>query len=586
MEFDQLLFKKVSNFISRVKNKPSEAEVKRTIHLGDQRNELTILAQALTGKPLKIITAEREGGWKDDLFLLPGKFSLLPTKALNEQLYWFRIFYLSTLVNHQDKFQSLPVTDIIDKNNTTNQQILETLFNEFPAVEPLYHMLLEQFKWLAEEGKNDVDYSWLFGKWLRHSAAFTHQPKDHSALNGKHALPKPNTELKAKPVDEITSIQVDKKAQEDYTLMHNFEKVETAEEFNGTWRDFDGDDDLKEHAEALEQITLKNTVRVDDETHSVYQCEFIANAQIPESRSLPSKDKIQCFTYDEWNYKTTSYRKDYCAVYPEPIKVMDHDYIQKAIKENGILLRALRKQFASFFNQLLTVKHLNQGEELDIDALTDLVADQKAGNTPNDKVYNSKRKRKKDLSVLFLLDLSLSSDGYTGGNRIIDIEKQVVILMGELLHEFQIDFQIDGFWSKTRNHCSYMNLKQFEGNWHIAKGAIGGIAPEGYTRIGPALRHAKTQMEKQDSRAKWIVILSDGKPNDYDKYEGKYGIADVRQALRELDEQHIHVHTFAIEEKAKFYLPQIFGKANYNVLSNPKEMLMSMSDFCQKILVK
>ena len=76
--------------------------------------------------------------------------------------------------------------------------------------------------------------------------------------------PDPKTILKAKIIEEIQQLTVDKKAQEDYVLTHNFEKVETADEFNGSWRDFDGEDDLADHQNALDELNMKYTVRVDD----------------------------------------------------------------------------------------------------------------------------------------------------------------------------------------------------------------------------------------------------------------------------------------------------------------------------------
>ena len=56
---------------------------------------------------------------------------------------------------------------------------------------------------------------------------------------------------------KLITLNFDKKQQEDYVLLHNFEKVETAEEFNGNWRDFDGSDELEEHQEALEELNMK-----------------------------------------------------------------------------------------------------------------------------------------------------------------------------------------------------------------------------------------------------------------------------------------------------------------------------------------
>ena len=187
------------------------------------------------------------------------------------------------------------------------------------------------------------------------------------------------------------------------------------------------------------------------------------------------------------------------------------------------------------------------------------------------------------MSILFLLDLSLSSDGYTKGNRIIDIEKQVSILFGEVLNEYGIDFQIDGFYSKTRNHTDYVTLKAFDSSWSSSQLSIGSAQPQGYTRIGPALRHATAIIQKRKMRKKWIILLSDGKPNDYDRYEGTYGIQDIKQSLREMNHEGINNFAVAIEEEARYYLPVMFGSNHYNILSSPVEMIRALSKLFRRI---
>ncbi len=189
----------------------------------------------------------------------------------------------------------------------------------------------------------------------------------------------------------------------------------------------------------------------------------------------------------------------------------------------------------------------------------------------------------KDLSILILLDTILSSGGYAAGNRVIDLEKEVFILFGETLNEFNIDFSIDSFYSKTRNFSTYLTIKDFDENWNVAKYKIGAVEPNGYTRIGAALRHAGARMDKRKTKNKWIILISDGKPNDYDKYEGKYGINDVKQALRELNERNINSYALAIEAQAKYYLPQMFGQNHYQILTTPVELLKSLVKLYEKI---
>jgi len=224
-----------------------------------------------------------------------------------------------------------------------------------------------------------------------------------------------------------------------------------------------------------------------------------------------------------------------------------------------------------------------QGEEFDIDAITDLFVDVHSKRTPSENIYISNRKKEKDLSILLLLDISLSSDSYAAGNRVLDVEKEVSILFGEIMNEFNIDFSIDSFYSKTRNYASYLTLKDFDENWNTAKHKIGAVSPSGYTRIGAALRHAGARMDTRKTKNKWIILISDGKPNDFDKYEGKHGINDVKQALRELNERNINSYALAIEAQAKYYLPQMFGQNHYQILTTPVELLQSLVKLYEKI---
>ena len=120
----------------------------------------------------------------------------------------------------------------------------------------------------------------------------------------------PTTVLKANAVEEIKTIEVDKKSnKEDYVMTHNFEKVETADEFNGNWRDFDGEDELQDHQDALEELSMKYTVRVDDTAHSVYQVDFVENTTISESAEMD--DQGFHLKYDEWDFSKTSYKTNF-----------------------------------------------------------------------------------------------------------------------------------------------------------------------------------------------------------------------------------------------------------------------------------
>lgn len=584
-EIDEYLVGKLFKHLK--KNKKIDFKIiDRTVFLNDIKPRLTILARALSGKPIEIFPAEREGGYKNNNYFLPISFAEFSTIEENNNFYLFRILYLSIqqrLDLNWDSTEKEPSLSLSQqKAEETSNRILAIIFEEFPVMEAFFFEAIHHFDEKSDT-KKPTDYSWLFGKWMRNEI----EQKTDSVLENfsdktKNANEnKALTTIKSKAVEEVITIEVDKKQQEDYVLLHNFEKVETAEEFNGTWRDFDGSDELEDHQEALEELNMKFTVRVDDTSHSVYQSDFIENTTISESAEMDAKGFH--LLYNEWDFSKRIYKENFCKVYPKSQQKTDSNYYKNTITKNASTLMGLRKMLTNVNNKMQQQKRQTQGDEFDIDAITDLYVDVHSKRTPSEKIYISNRKKEKDLSILILLDISLSSDGYADGNRVIDVEKEVSILFGEILNEFNIDFSIDSFYSKTRNFSTYLTLKDFDENWNSAKHKIGAVEPNGYTRIGAALRHAGARLDSRKTKNKWVILISDGKPNDYDKYEGKYGINDVKQALRELNGRNINSYALAIEAQAKYYLPQMFGQNHYQILTTPVELLNSLVKLYEKI---
>ena len=584
MALDEYLYGKIAGFFTKRKRNALESHVK-TVNLIDIKPRLTIFARAITGNSIDIYPAKREGGYKNNNFFLPTVYSELPTYEENLSFYLFRILYLSVQknlnINWHDKIDHA-LKESQEKAFNSSKEILTKLREEFPISRDIHTELFNVYESKATE-KVPADYSFIYGKWMRNNPEISPNDKlNNFNEKAKKAISDEiETILKANAVEEVISLQVDQKQQEDYVLTHDFEKIDTAEEWDGGWRDFDGDDELDEHSKALEELNMKYTVRVDDTTHSVYQAEFVENTTVAESSEINTND--YSISYDEWDYSKREYKQDFCKLYPKNIKETDVSYYKKTISENASTLMGLRKMLTNINNKYQQQRRQTQGEEFDMDALTDLYIDIHSGHTPSENIYLSKRKKEKDLSILMLLDVSLSSDGYAANNRVIDVEKQVSILFGEILNEFDVDFSIDCFYSKTRNYATYLTLKSFDEDWDKAKFKVGAVEPEGYTRIGTALRHSGALLDKRDTNNKWIILISDGKPNDYDRYEGKYGINDVKQALRELNERNINSYALAIEANAKYYLPQMFGSNHYEILTTPVELLQSLAKLYDRI---
>ncbi|MEZ5038159.1 MAG: VWA domain-containing protein [Chitinophagales bacterium] len=583
MEIDEIIYSKVLRFFKNRKENNAEV-LNRKVLLSDLKPRLTLIARAISGTAIEIFPAEREGGYKNDNFFLPISVALFQTKEENIQFYIFRTIYLCvqkqlefnwTETNYSEELTSVKAIE-------TAPDVLKKMFEDYSSLQDNFEVFFNQLPIDKKTQKPDV--YWLYGKWMKNTIEENNADKLQNFDNQANQLInkiEAKTTLQTKAVEEIESLTIDKKQQEDYVLMHSFEKIETAEEFNGNWRDFDGEDDLKDHQEALEEMNMKFTVRVDDTVHSVYQADFVENTSVSESSEIDEKGFY--LKYDEWDFKNRKYLVDYCKVYPKSQVKTDVYHYKNTLTKYRTILASLRKMLTSVNNKMQQQRRQLQGEMFDLDALTDLYTAIHSKVSPDERIYLSQRKKDKDIAILLLLDISLSSDGYVAGKRIIDVEKDVSILFGEILNEFNIEFSIDGFSSKTRNFSTYITLKDFSEDWNKAKYKIGAVEPNGYTRIGPALRHAGARLSKTEAKNKWIILLSDGKPNDYDRYEGQHGINDVKQALRELNEAKINSYALAIEAQAKYYLPQMFGQNHYQILTSPEELIKSLAKLYEKI---
>lgn len=585
IELDELIYSRFLRFRKRRRENNADY-LKRRVELSSVRSRMTLLARAICGTAIEIYPAEREGGYKDDNFFLPSEVSMFPTNDENLHFYIYRTLFLCTqkLMNFNWQPEDGDVDEALssEKAIETGRTVLTKLFEDYPTLHEWYDSFYLQLP--KDKKTKEPELFWLYGRWMKNSP----EEEELDALKNINDENKilennidPETTMQAHAVEEIESIAIDKKQQEDNVLMHSFEKIETAEEFNGNWKDFDGDDELEDHQDAIEEIRMRFTVRVDDPTHSVYQAEFIENTSVAESAEVDEKGFHA--TYDEWDFRKRVYLPDYCKVYPKTQLKTDADYYHNTIKKYQTTLNGLRKMLTSVNNKMQQQRRQLQGDSFDLDALTDMYTAIHSRRTPDERVYLSQRKKEKDIAILLLLDTSLSSDGYAAGNRVIDVEKEVSILFGEILNEFDIDFSIDTFSSKTRNYTTYTTLKDFGEDWNRGKLKIGTAEPGGYTRIGPALRHAGARLDQSDARNKWIILLSDGKPNDYDKYEGKHGIHDIKQALRELNQRNINSYALAIEAQARYYLPQMFGQNHYQILTSPEELLQSLALLYEKI---
>ncbi len=241
----------------------------------------------------------------------------------------------------------------------------------------------------------------------------------------------------------------------------------------------------------------------------------------------------------------------------------------------SVTARRLRSQFEALTPSKVWFKGQFDGTELDLDACVQFTADRISRLTVREQgLYKSHHYRDRDLACLLLADLSLSTDAYVSDHaRVIDVIRDTLFLFSEALSATGDRFALYGFSSLKRENIRFHVLKEFERKYSAeVRGRIAAIKPGFYTRMGAAIRHSSQILTKQPATQRLLLILTDGKPNDLDQYEGRYGVEDTRVAIHEARQMGLRPFCVTIDEKGSSYLPHLFGVNGYVVIRNPSEL--------------
>lgn len=446
----------------------------------------------------------------------------------------------------------------------------------YPGAHLLLKSLFEKLKRLKQD---DPAHYRRLSLLLTHATAM--QPQHLPELSGathKEVQNQPQyraTIRKNAELNEAQELIKDQKKITEYTLGHNFEKIETAEEFGGQWRDIDDSAESTEQEIALREIQLKYFIRSDDVCHSTLE----NDQPRPSSVEISATEGGAKFCYDEWDFHRQRYRRAHCALWEKEAKSEGPVDSSALLNEHRNLLVRLEKRLTALRNIPRNNFREKSGTEFDLDAIVDRYTILRAQQTPDDRVYIQQQKKDCDITLLLLLDISLSTDSWLGGRRIIDAERISLLLFAEALDRLQIPFQMHAFCSRTRNQNYFFRIKAQHERWLKCRNRLANLQPMGYTRIGPALRHAGSLLATAPERDKWIVLLTDCRPNDYDRYEGRYGEQDIRQVNRELIASGIRLYTLAFMLHEKPTISRMFSPGRYRILQHPRQLLDSLEDF-------
>jgi len=568
--WDKYLSKKtiISNKEAEVSFSNHSKSFKIFYHLlgGDKGKELKITDKRSVKKSRTFL--EKISGYGKSFYLtwqdenavyLPGKLDILPSIEENKMLYFWLIAML-TRVNVKE-------SNIIKQNQEATRYLCDRYigFKDFYNQSNQY--LISRIPELSYVNQFEDKFSstgdkYPFVMWIYPSF------NKKSALSQQEDYEKNTEERKNEKVDTLNmkkkTNQIDDKKENDgfmafipEGLMSILEQVNVDRAEDDSF-----DEDALYNAEDLDEITLgqkkanlKARVKMDLDLRPDMSEEY------PIGKG---------YHINEWDYVKKKYLENYVCIKPivtiniEPILLPKR--LEKTVKKIQSELDLLEiNRFKS--------NHLQYGDEISIDTWIEYES-YKNKSLHHQKFYENFEKKTRDMSTLILADISLSTEaGITQKVRVIDMIKDGLMVFSQALEKLQDKFAIYAFSSNKNTNVRFHIIKNFKEKYSdLIRGRIDAIKPGYYTRLGAAIRESTKILDRQQSQNKLLLIISDGKPNDIDKYDGRYGIEDTKKAIEEVKQKGITPFCITIDIEAKDYLSYLFGKNGFAVVRDSKKL--------------
>lgn len=540
MGIDESLF---NFFFKKIKNKFAVIDERES--LGVYSHKLEIIASAIAGRKIEIVGHPGAAFLSDNIIFLPSTLGKVGTP--------FR-HYLWLVIS------SLEWRHLLSRERGA------------PFTSDLVASLLSNYPEHSEEINQ-------YAHDLALPPRLMSRPSSGSAEAASPAVSK-KKDISVKTQNQPRSTEL--REEQENPLVHSFEKIHSVDDYVGGQKSADGEDELSEHGDALKEVTLSTVTRSAEPAHSVIDTDAWTEASVPEGRSDIAIGK-KIYFYPEWSYQKRKYLKDWCRLLVQPIEETAEALavIQAEDKKGNV--NELKKFIENFKNRMRWERRLRDGTEIDLEAFIDVKADLVSGKTPSDQFYMRQRKTDRDVAISLLMDRSLSTDTYVQGVRVMDLLQESVGLFASALNESDSIFSIAAYRSESRQRCYYDVVKDFSEGGARVPARLKSLLPSGYTRIGPALRHASFELSKQTARKKIIVVFTDLKPTDYDFYEGPYGLMDVRKAIQECQGQGVFVFGLIVNQKRMIGGRHgIFSPGSFSYVRSSNEIVTAL----EKILMR
>ena len=337
--------------------------------------------------------------------------------------------------------------------------------------------------------------------------------------------------------------------------------------------------------------TPRDGRRTDDEGGRAASPDASGDDDAPEREDdVSSRDEraaaVRGTSYPEWIARYARLEPRHTTVHAAPATERDGDWARRALVEHGPLVRQVRDRFALLRARRVRLRAQRAGDELDLDACVRALVDARTGRVPSDRLYEATRETRHPLAIMVLVDVSGSTKALLpDGRTVLDVERLSLLLASEALGALGDPYAILAFSGLGRHDVRVATVKGFgEHDPEALRRRISSLEPQDNTRLGAAVRHATAQLLAQPAGRRVLLMLSDGRPNDVDRYQGSDAIADSRQAVLAARAAGVHTFCLTIDTDEAEYLPHLFGEAGYRVLAEPGQLPGALIHLVDRLL--
>jgi nitric oxide reductase activation protein len=299
----------------------------------------------------------------------------------------------------------------------------------------------------------------------------------------------------------------------------------------------------------------------------------------------PTGSSDRVVRYPEWDEQIEDYRLNWCRVVERAAEEGSGDIVSATLSAHGSEVTALRRFFESLRPPgLRRVPGQPDGDELDVDAAVRMCAELAAGADVSDRIYVRRERKERDVAAAFLVDVSGSTSRQLEfGRRVIDLEKEGLVLLCEALEAVGDQYALYGYSGQGRGQVDFLVIKDFDDRLGgKAAQRLSGLAPMQQNRDGAAIRHATAKLLARETRTRLLVLISDGRPLD-DGYKDEYSLEDTKAALREARQRGVHPFCITIDREADGYIRRMYGDVQFAVIDHLEALPRQLPRIYQRL---